>query len=255
VNGTFDAALAGLADERATGALYGHTGAVYLVNGTVVHADSALAPDLGVRLITCGRLTEDAWSGAVADARVEHRVGEQLVERGWLARGELELCHLDVLFDAAYFILGPESRPTRFLPGASHWLGSVRPVQAEALHREAMRRRALLDQVWPWPSMDAEPVMPRQDGHQPSDGGARPTHRQQAILRLADGTRTPVQIAWLLGRSAFTTVLDVRRLAASGLVATPVNPSAHPAPTRPQPAERPDHSLLIRLRDALEARL
>jgi hypothetical protein len=252
MNESFDAALARLAGEHATGALYSHAGAVFLVDGTVVHADSAMAPDLGVRLISCGRLSMETWHGAVADAGVDRRVGERLVEGGWLARGELELCHLDVLFDAAFFVLRPESTATRFLPGASHWLGPVRPVPAETLHREARRRRALLDQVWPWPAMDAEPVVPREGEFAP---GGRPTPRQQDVLRLADGSRTPVQIAWLLGRSAFATTLDVRRLAAAGLVATPVASGSGAAPARPRPAERPDASLLIRLRDALEARL
>jgi hypothetical protein len=260
MNDSFEAALTRLADEKATGALYGGAGAVYLANGTVVHADSAQSPDLGVRLIACGRLTEETWRGAVAETGAEHRVGERLVERGWVTRGELELCHLNVMFDAAYFVLLPESKPTRFLPGAAHWLGPVRPVRAGALHREARRRRALLDRVWPWPATDEQPVVPRGTGDRPGRGG-RPTPAQRAVLRLADGSRTPVQIAWLLGRSAFTTVLDVRRLAAAGLVATPAASASGAAPASraaapvPYRARQPDASVLIRLRDALEARL
>lgn len=250
---SFEAELTRRADEGATGALYGGTGAVYLVNGTVVHADSSQSPDLGVRLVACGRLTEDDWRKAVAEAGAGHQVGERLVERGWVTRGELELCHLNVMFDAAYFVLLPESKPTRFLPGTAHWLGPVRPVRAEALHREARRRRALLDRVWPWPATDAQPVVPRGAGDRPGHGG-RPTPAQRAVLGLADGSRTPVQIAWLLGRSAFTTVLDVRKLAAAGLVATPAAPARGDTPA-PHRARQPDMSVLIRLRDALEARL
>lgn len=252
----FDAALARLAADRATGALYGNSGVLYLCDGAVVHAESPSAPDLGVRLTTCGRLSTEAWRKALAEAGRDRRVGPFLVEHGCLTRGELELCHLGALFDAAYFVLLPDSEPTRFLHGATHWLGPVRPVRADAVRRESGRRRALLDRVWPWPAADAQPVVPR-PGADPYEGrGTAPNRGQRAVLDLADGSRTPPQIAWLLGRSAFTTVLDVRRLAATGYIETP--PPRHTAaapPSPPPPDADPDISLLIRIRDALEARL
>lgn len=252
----FDAALAELADEHATGALYGRAGVVYLCDGVVVHAESPSAPDLGVRLTACGRLDPEMWRRAVAEAGRDRRVGGFLVEHGCLSRGELELCHLGALFDAGYFTLLPDSEATRFLSGASHWLGPVRPVRADTLRREAGRRRALLDRVWPWPAADEGPVVPRPGGFAHSAYGTGPTRRQRDVLEAADGSRTPAQIAWLLGRSAFTTVLDVRRLAAAGLIETPrERPALTPVPAPvpfPQTTE-PDISLLIRLRDALEA--
>ncbi|MFE2430295.1 transcriptional regulator [Streptomyces sp. NPDC059373] len=243
----FDAALAGLAAEQATGALYGNSGVVYLCDGAVVHAESPSSPDLGIRLITCGRLSAEAWRKALAEAGRDRRVGPFLVEHGCLTRGELELCHLGALFDAAYFVLLPDSEPTRFLRGATHWLGTVRPVRADALRRESVRRRALLDRVWPWPAADAHPVVPR------VGRGGVPDPGQRAVLEVADGSRTPAQIAWLLGRSAFTTVLDVRRLAAAGYVETPTVPRQ--APPLPDTGPGTDIELLTRIRDALEARL
>jgi hypothetical protein len=254
----FDTALVELADDHATGALYGRAGVVYLCDGVVVHVESPSAPDLGVRLIACGRLDPEMWRRAVAEAGRDRRVGGFLVEHGCLTRGELELCHLGAVFDAGYFTLLPESRPTRFLSGASHWLGPVRPVRAEVLRREAGRRRALLDRVWPWPASDEEPVVPRPGGDAHSGHGTGPTRSQRDVLELADGSRTPAQIAWLLGRSAFTTVLDVRRLAAAGLIETPRQRTAVPTAQRPAQdrlpqTTAPDISLLIRLRDALEA--
>lgn len=257
----FDAALASLATERATGALYGDRGVLYLCEGAVVHAESPMAPDLGSRLTACGRLSEDAWRKALAEAGHDCRVGPFLVEHGCLTRGELELCHLGALFDAAYFVLLPGSEPSRFLQGASHWLGPVRPVRADVLRRESGRRRALLDRVWPWPAADAGPVVPRAGDDPYRRRGCTPNPGQRAVLELADGSRTPPQIAWLLGRSAFTTVLDVRHLAAAGYVETPApagrearhgqNPPQDPPPRDPDP----DIDLLIRIRDALEARL
>lgn len=82
--------------------------------------------------------------------------------------------------------------------------------------------------------------------------------RQRALLAAADGERTPAELARLLGRPAFHTLLDVRRLAAAGLVETPLDPGPEPAPPPPVPAlpvADPDIALLRRLRDALEAHL
>ncbi len=68
-----------------------------------------------------------------------------------------------------------------------------------------------------------------------------------------DGIRTATGIARNLGRQAFHTLVDVRRLAAAGHVAPlpPVVPE--PAPPPPPPVTDPDIALLKRLRDALEA--
>ncbi|KIF01352.1 hypothetical protein PL81_36025, partial [Streptomyces sp. RSD-27] len=131
---------------------------------------------------------------------------------------------------------------------------SVRSVPAAAVERETRRRRELLDAVWPYPRLDTAPVVPR-----PAAPGQIVTARQRALLAQADGVRTPADLAWVLGRPAFHTLLDVRRLAAAGLVETPHTPAA-PPPAAPLPdwmiqAQSPDVALLRRLRDALEASL
>ncbi|MGW5698683.1 transcriptional regulator, partial [Streptomyces asiaticus] len=86
--------------------------------------------------------------------------------------------------------------------------------------------------------------------------------------------RTPARIARELGRPAFHTLIDIRRLAAAGHVATPratrpehpgrPGPPAASAAFAPPAPDRgpgaavftdPDIDLLRRLRDALEASL
>ncbi|MBB5121027.1 hypothetical protein AF335_20170 [Streptomyces eurocidicus] len=268
-------ALGRLADERATGALHGPVGALYLADGAVVHAESPAAPDVGRRLTAGGRLSPESWEEAVSRGGPGYRAGGFLVEHGRLSRGELELCHLSALFDAAYFVLCPleadRRPPERFLREARHWLGPVRPVPVAAVQREVRRRRELLERAWPCPAVDAAPVVPVPDATGWPGPGAAPGRGRRAVLEAADGRRTPVQIARLLGRSAFATLLDVRRLAAQGLIRTPAAPCpsprdpdpAGPAETGTEPvAERhgtgggagaPELSLLFRIRDALEA--
>ncbi|MEU8871268.1 transcriptional regulator [Streptomyces javensis] len=256
--------LTGLADERASGALLCDAGTVYLRDGQVVHAESPVAPGIEVLLTTGGRLTADSWREAVGRTGA---VGRFLVDSGRLSDAELEICHLGALFDAAYFALGHGSGPRGFQRGAAHWLGPVRPVGAVAVERETRRRGKLLDALWPYPQVDTEPVVPRRpDGRAPAV-----TPRQRAVLALADGVRTPARIARELGRPAFHTLIDIRRLAAAGHVATPRSTrpehpgrpgppagSAPPAPDRGPGAvvfTDPDIDLLRRLRDALEATL
>ncbi|MFJ6572028.1 transcriptional regulator [Streptomyces sp. NPDC091292] len=251
-----------LARERATGALIRDQGTLYLADGRIVHAESPAAPGLDILLIRGGTLPPEGWWDAVAQAGARNAVGRHLVDSGHLAEGALQMCHLGALFDAAYFVLGPTSGPTRFRYGVAHWLGRVQQVDAGAVDRESRRRRALLDGVWPGAGLDTAPVVPR-----PPAPGRPVGERLRAVLRLADGVRTPSAIAWELGRPAFHTLIEVRRLAAAGLVETETagtqeGPGAVPPWATDVGKELgtdlyadPDVALLRRLRDALEAAL
>ncbi|MGW0121140.1 transcriptional regulator [Streptomyces sp. NPDC003327] len=249
--------LVRLAAERATGALLRDHGTLYLVDGRVVHAESPAAPGVDVLLTTGGRLPREGWDEAVDRAGAHRAVGRFLVDSGRLHDGELEICHLGAVFDAAFFALSPTSGPTRFRYGVGHWFGTVRPVSAEAVQRETVRRRELLDAVWPYASVDTAPVVPR-----PAAPGQSVGARHRALLAAAaERRRTPAELARLLGRPAFHTLLDVRRLAAAGLVETEPEPAPTPRPAPPPsalpatPLADPDIALLRRLRDALEAHL
>ncbi|WP_406861309.1 transcriptional regulator [Streptomyces sp. HUAS MG47] len=246
--------LVRLAAEKATGALLRDHGTLYLVDGRVVHAESPAAPGLDVLLTAGGRLPREGWDEAVDRAGARHEVGRFLVDSGRLGGGELEICHLGAVFDAAFFALAPASGPTRFRYGVAHWFGQVRPVSAAAVERETERRRELLDDVWPYPAVDTAPVRPRTGASVRTVGP-----RRRALLAAADGVRTPADLARLLGRPAFHTLLDVRRLAAAGLVDTPLDPVPVAPPPLPswvgEVADDPDIALLRRLRDALEASL
>jgi hypothetical protein len=84
---------------------------------------------------------------------------------------------------------------------------------------------------------------------------------RQSLLDLADGVRTPAAIARALGRPAFNTLIEVRRLAADGLIETPEKsalpsrPAASSAAEATEPPSVLDSAMLRRLRDALEATL
>ncbi len=228
--------LSRLAAERATGVLLRETGALYLSDGEVVHAESPRSPGLDVLLTTGGVLDTDGWREAVDTAGAGLRVGRFLVDSGRVARGALELCHAGALFDAAYFVLGPSSAPASFRYGAAHWLGPIRPVPLAAVEREARRRRDLLHRIWPDPATDDAPLI------RAARLEAQPVPaRQGAVLGQVDGFRTAAEISLTLGRPAFHTLVDIRRLAAAGLIST-ARPGPPKAPRTPPAPAGPDHS-------------
>ncbi|MEU6687780.1 hypothetical protein [Streptomyces sp. NPDC046832] len=264
------AKLSTLAAQGATGALSTESGIVYLAAGRVVHVESAVTPDLGDLLTHSGALAPDGWWQAIDQAGRRCRVGRQLVDGGHLAAGALELCHLGALFDAAYFVLAQDGPALRFRPGASHWLGAVRSVPVDTVLRESRRRRELLHRIWPEPAVDRAPL-----ARVPGSGAADLPARRGRTLAQVDGVRTAAQIATALACRTFHTLVELRRLAAAGLVApaVPVAPAPTPSPTpveapapapalvsaepgpppRPTAPDEPETALLRRLLHALEA--
>ncbi|WGP10557.1 transcriptional regulator [Streptomyces sp. SH5] len=242
-----------LAAERATGALLRDRGTLYLADGQVVHAESPATPGIDVLLTTGGTLRHEGWWDAVAQAGAGRRVGRYLVDSGHVPGGALELCHLGALYDAAFFALAPTGAPARFRYGVAHWIGPVRPVPVAAVERETLRRREFLDRIWPDPACDSAPLLRTAHG-----ADAPVPARQRRLLELVDGVRTASDIAQALGRSAFHILVDLRRLAAAGLVAAvraqPLPAAATPRRIPlPEVTADPDIALLRRLRDALEA--
>jgi len=265
--------LVRLAERRATGALLRDTGVLYLADGAVVHAESPAAPGIDVLLTAGGRLAPELWREAVDEAGPGCRIAGYLLDHGRLSGGELEIRHLSALYDAAYFALAPDGGPSRFRHGAVHWFGRVRPVGVADVERETRRRRRYLADLWPHAHLDGVPPVRRRGARLPPV-----TRRQLDVLDLADGQHTPGQIATRLGRPAFHTLVDIRRLAAAGHLETRVpgprradgTPTA-PAAAAPVPgtapsatalapvlspdmtAAAPDVAVLRRVRDALEA--
>lgn len=213
--------LTQVAGERQTGALVvdGHPGGtVYLIEGKVTHADSPAAPGVGELLTASGRLAGRTWQAALDAGTAQARVGELLVTQGHLTQGELELCVLGAIYDAAYFALAPAAAPVDFLDGATHWLGPVVRVDAAAINREARRRGRLLDEIFPDARIDAAPVIPVP---RPPTERVTLTAAQWELLVSADGQRTPADLAQLLGRAGYATIQELRRLAALGLIELP----------------------------------
>jgi hypothetical protein len=226
------------AGERHTGALVvgGQPGGtVHLVEGAVVYAESPAAPGVGELLTSSGRLAGRTWQSALDAGAARSRVGQVLLEQGHLTQGELELCVLGAIYDAAYFALAPAEAPAEFRAGVTHWLGPVVRVEAAAVDRESRRRARLLDEIHPNAQIDSAPVIPVP---RPPVERITLTAPQWELLVHADGQRTPADLAQLLGRAGYATVQELRRLAALGLIEEPAaRPADDPALVR-QPRAR-----------------
>ncbi|WP_432830144.1 ADAM 12 protein [Dactylosporangium sp. CA-092794] len=214
------AALAQLAAEGATGALtvLGEPGGVvFLRDGRVNGVESPAAPSVDRLLTACGRVPERVWE------TIPSRPARMLVEGGHVTAAEMELCALQALHDAAYFVLGTARAELRFDAGIGHWLGAEGTVAADALCDQVARQRRILDEVYPSPATDLAPVVPVL---RPGLDRVLLSGLQWEIVLHADGRLTPQELAGLLGRSAYAVTLDVRRLAAAGLIVVPPEQSA-----------------------------
>jgi hypothetical protein len=213
--------LTQVAGDRQTGALVvgGHPGgAVYVLEGRVIYAESPAAPGVGELLTSSGRLAGRTWQAALDQGTSTARVGRLLVEQGHLTQGELELCVLGATYDAAYFALSPADAPVEFLGGAMHWLGPVAHIDPSAVNREVRRRAKMLDAIFPDVRVDTAAVTPVP---RPPRERISLTALQWELLVHADGQRTPADLALLLGRAGFATIAELRRLAAAGLLELP----------------------------------
>ncbi|WP_433609885.1 ADAM 12 protein [Dactylosporangium sp. CA-139114] len=237
-------ALGELAAQGATGALTVHGepgGVVFLRDGLVNGCESPAAPSVDRLLTACGKVEERVWE------TIPSRPARALVEGGHVTAAEIELCALQALYDAAFFVLGTAGAELRFDEGIEHWLGAEGTVTADQVCDHVARQRRMLDEVHPSDATDLAPVVPV-----PRPGLDRVllSGLQWEIVLHADGQRTPQELAGLLGRSAYAVTLDVRRLAAAGLVAAPGTPAQAPpvravaaVPHEPPPEPPPKETL------------
>ncbi|WP_219468239.1 hypothetical protein [Nonomuraea rhizosphaerae] len=213
-----DTLLSGLAREHSTGALrVGRAGTVFLSEGRVTYMECAQTPGVERLLAARGRVPETALRRLRDDGGCA-----RLLEEGTVTLGELQYCVLGAVLDAAFFLLPVAGTRPKFRPGEQHWLGGQWYFDVAGLMRESARRRAYLAQTWPSAALDTAPVRPapRLPGH-----GVTLDPVQWEVVIGADAEATPLDLARRLGRSGYSVLLAVRRLAAAGLLAPPEEPA------------------------------
>lgn len=189
-------------------------GAVYLADGVIEYAESPVASSPERLLTASGRITPEAWRAAVASGKPNSRIGDELVAGGTVTRAEWEWAVILSTYDAAHFLFDLAAQ-VRFANADSHPLGRVRPLELHAVCTEVDRRKRLLADAWPDEVIDTAAVLPvRRLG---ADCVAL-SALQWEVVANADRRRSPIDLARLLGRDAFTVMLEVRRMVRLGLV-------------------------------------
>ncbi|MFG1945220.1 hypothetical protein [Nonomuraea sp. NPDC048826] len=225
---SLDTLLAGLAKERATGALrVGRAGAVYFDDGRITYMTCAQVPGAERLLAAHGRVSESALRRVQADGGTE-----RLLEEGRVTLGELQYCVLGAVLDAAFFLLPVTGTRPKFRPGETHWLGGRWYFDVPGLVRECARRRAQLADAWPRADLDTSPV--RVARRLPGQSVTLSDVQWDVVVR-ADGEAVPLELAKRMGRSGYAVLLAVRRLAAAGLLVT-----AEDTPPLPKRVKRLD---------------
>jgi hypothetical protein len=204
-------------------------GTIHLAGGTVAAIETPGAPGPEVLLLRSHRVAESDWDAAfTATAAVGGPMPAELVARGLLGAGELEALLRTALADAMFVLASGRVEECGSEPGTTDCLLPLDPgVEADWLLGEANRRAGVLASV---------PFPPGQARVAAAPGAVSPDIRlgdgRDEILALADGRRTPRDMAFALGRGVYATMLQVAGMREAGLLVTvPFRPVPPPGPS------------------------
>jgi len=219
-------------------------GTIHLADGRVVGIDTPGAPGPEVLLLRSHRVSEPDWDTAFAAAAATGGpLGAELVKRGLIGSGELEVLLWTTVADAMFVLASGSVDEYRAEPGPVEFVLPLDPgAEADWLLAETARRLRVLESL---------PARPDRDRVVAVSGAERSGDRlaggQSEILALADGRRTPRDLAFALGRGVYGTLLQLARMHEAGLLVTAsyragfqfgARKTAHPAAGgKPVPAD------------------
>jgi hypothetical protein len=192
-------------------------GTIYLTDGRVVGIETPGAPGPEVLLLRSGRVSETGWDAAFAAAAgTGDPMGTQLVKHGLVGPGELEVLLWTALADAMFVLASGTVDEYRAEPGPVDFVLPLDPgAEADWLLAETSRRLQVLASL---------PVRPDRDRMVAVSGAERPGagsgERQGEILALADGRRTPRDLAFTVGCGVYATLLRLTQMHEAGLLMT-----------------------------------
>ncbi|XUL93252.1 hypothetical protein ACQ86D_47190 [Streptomyces galilaeus] len=201
-------------------------GSIHVRDGLVVAMETPGAPGIEGLLLRSGRIGEEAWTDVQASDTTHEHLAAELVARGLLGAGELEVISLSALFDAAFALslAVPDSWEVADPVPVLYRNDGVTP---ERLVGEVSRRVDLLAGE---PGSVAALARTRVRSVSAAGTAARLPARHQEVLAHADGRGTARDIAFALGRGLFAVMMDLRHLLDRGLV-QPHQPSATNRPS------------------------
>jgi hypothetical protein len=191
-------------------------GAILFDGGRVVAIQTPGAPSPEVLLLRSKRVRESEWNAAfAASAATASSISAELVSRQLVGAGELEALLLVALADALFVIASGTVDEYRAEHGLPDCELALKPgAEAAWLLAEASRRIRVLAVTQ---SVHDRWIVAASGAARP---GARFGGGQGEILALADGRRTARDIAFVLGRGVYATMLQLDRMRRAGLLST-----------------------------------
>jgi hypothetical protein len=212
-------------------------GTIYLDDGDIAGCETPGAPSLEVILLRSGRVTESDWNAAFAAAAVDERpLTAVLVERELLGAGETEALLRTALADAMFALVSGRIDGWAEAPPAHCALPLVPAARAGWLLGEATRREQVLA-AFPGPGLSAQHRVAAGPAAERAGRGRGPGADE--ILALADGRRTPRDLAFARGRGLYETMLQLARMRAADVVVLGLG-SPEFTPSHPLPDPTPD---------------
>jgi hypothetical protein len=193
-------------------------GTIYLSGGGVIGIKTPGAPSLEVLVLRSERVPEDGWDAAFAASAAGTAMSAELTTRGLLGAGELEALLRAAIADALFALACGYVDQCRPEPGAVNCLLPLDPpATTDWLLAEAERRMTVLAAMPGLAGYRRARVEPVPGAIAPGSvlGGGR-----DELLALANGRRTPRDMAFALGRGVYATTVQLGRMQQDGLLMT-----------------------------------
>lgn len=207
-------------------------GAVHLTEGGVAAIETPGAPGPEVLLLRSGRIQEPGWAAAFTAAAPDGELAAELIKLDLIGTGELEVLLRTALADAMFVLACGQVTDCELGPPAGDVLLPLAPPAGVGwLLAEASRRIQVLGSLPAAAAHDRDRVVPAPGRLATATLGGG----QDQVLALANGRRTPRDIAFAAGRGVYAVTLQVARMLASGVLVVESRRAASPAV--PDPAQ------------------
>lgn len=195
------------------------SGKIFFRDGEVYYAESSISREpLGQKLIRSGLLTEGQLVKALdQNASSGERVGQILVDNGWVAPEQLQAALRQQIEDAVFDLLRWELGEFQYDQGVEADIEVQISVSVENLIIEASRR---LDELEVIERKIPSELAILKMSNKPPEGAAEIniTPDEWRMLVLVDGARTVHEIAKLVGMDDFGALRGLYGLVSAGLV-------------------------------------
>ena len=212
-------------------------GTIYLTDGEVVGVKTPGAPSLEVIVLRSGRIPDDGWDAAFAAAAGGTAMTAELVTRGLIGAGELEALLRAAVADALFVLACGYVDQCRVETGpVAVLLPLDPPAEVGWLLAEAERRMNVLAAI---PGLTGYQRARVEPAPEVITAGAVLGGGRDELLALANGRRTPRDLAFALGRGVYATTLELGRMQHEGLLVTTSHRASPPLPAPPRASTAP----------------